>query len=156
MSAISVLWTVLSVLFTSLWSIAVISPFWFENVPDPDPLSTDNSSFAAFGLLRFCSKKNIQSVFDMDEWRDFKSCAFYKGFQDIPSLFWKFGIIFYGVGILTSICAVVLAHISCCHKVVCGKSVFGIAAVLQITSGKHITSALFHVHIARYMYIVGV
>lgn len=138
MSAISVLWTVLSVLFTGLWSIAVISPFWFENVPNPDPLSSDNSSFAAFGILRFCSKKDVQSVFEMDEWRDFKTCAFYKSFQAIPSLFWQFSIIFYGVGFVMSLCAVILAHITCCHKSICGRSVFGMAGVFQIISGKHV------------------
>lgn len=139
MSAISVLWTVLSVLFTGLWSIAVISPFWFENVPNSDPLSLDNSSFTAFGILRFCSKKDAQSVFDLNEWTDFKTCAFYKSFQAIPSLFWQFSIVLYGVGYLASFCAVILAHISCCYKEICGRSVFGIAGVLQTITGKCIT-----------------
>lgn len=136
MSAISVLWTVLTVVFTGLCSIAIVSPFWFENVPEPEPLTPDNSSFAAFGLLRYCSKKNIESVLDMNEWRDFETCSFYASFQAIPSLFWQFSIIFYGVGLLFCLCSVVLAHISCCRKTICGsRSVFGMAGVLQTIAG---------------------
>jgi hypothetical protein len=137
MSAISVLWTVLTVVFTALCSIAIVSPFWFENIPDPDPLSPDNSSFVAFGLLRFCSKKHIESVLDVDEWRDFETCSFYASFQAIPSLFWQFSVIFYGMGLLFCLCSVVLAHVSCCRKTICGsRSIFGVAGILQAAAGK--------------------
>ncbi|EDO35175.1 predicted protein [Nematostella vectensis] len=134
MSCVSVLWTVLSVLFTGACSLAIISPFWFERVPDPDDVSSDNSSFVAFGLLRFCIKRNLESILEMDEWSDFKNCKFYSSFHGIPSLFWKFSVVLYGIGVLLLLVAILLAHISCCFKKVCKRSVFGVAGVVQISA----------------------
>ena len=53
MSAISVLWTIVSLVLLLTCSLALFSPFWHEYIPDP--MSTNNSeSFISFGLLRFC------------------------------------------------------------------------------------------------------
>lgn len=131
MSAISVLWTILSLILLFTCSLAFFSPFWHEHIPDPT--SANNSeTFIAFGLLRFCLKEQFVTLGDINEWRASKYCSFYKGiFPGIPSVFWKVATIMYALALVLLLACLLLAHISCCRKVICGKSVFSIAGIIQ-------------------------
>ena len=136
MSAVSVLWTLLSVvgLFTS--SLALFSPFWHEHIPDEN-LANSNKSFIAFGLLRFCLQDQFVTLQDINEFKDSKDCSFYKGlFSGIPSVFWKVAAIIYTTAILLQVVALLLAHIFCCQKFVCGKVITKVAAFIQSIAGK--------------------
>lgn len=136
MSAISVLWTILSLILLFTCSLAFFSPFWHEHIPDPT--SANNSeTFIAFGLLRFCLKEQFVTLGDINEWRASKYCSFYKGiFPGIPSVFWKVATIMYALALVLLLACLLLAHISCCRKVICGKSVFSIAGIIQGIAGK--------------------
>ena len=137
MSAISVLWTILSLILLFTCSLAFFSPFWHEHIPDPT--SANNSeTFIAFGLLRFCLKEQFVTLGDINEWRASKYCSFYKGiFPGIPSVFWKVATIMYALALVLLLACLLLAHISCCRKVICGKSVFGIAGIIQGIAGNN-------------------
>lgn len=131
MSAVSVLWTLLSAvgLFTS--SLALFSPFWHEHIPDEN-LANSNKSFIAFGLLRFCLQDQFVTLQDINEFKDSKDCSFYEGlFSGIPSVFWKVAAIIYTTAILLQVVALLLAHIFCCQKFVCGKIITKVAAFIQ-------------------------
>ena len=138
MSAISVLWTVLSTILLFTCSLALFSPFWHEHVPDP--LSTNNSeTFAAFGLLRYCFQEQFVTLQEINEWRASKYCSFYEGiFAGIPSDFWKGALSTYALALVLLLVALLLAHVTCCHKFVCGKSLFAIAGLIQSIAGDFI------------------
>ena len=138
MSAISVMWTVLSVILLFTCTLALFSPFWHEHIPDP--MSTNNSeTFAAFGLLRFCFQEQFVTLQEINEWRGSKYCSFYdRIFPGIPSVFWKVAAISYATALVLLFVALLLAHISCCRKFVCGKSLVAIAAVIQSIAGNHL------------------
>ena len=138
MSAISVLWTVLSVILLFTCTLALFSPFWHEHVPDP--MSTNNSeTFVAFGLLRFCFQEQFVTLQEINEWKDSKYCSFYdKIFPGIPSVFWKVAAISYATALVLLFVSLLLAHISCCRKFVCGKSLVAIATVIQSIAGNHL------------------
>jgi len=131
MSAISVLWTILSIILLFTCSMALFSPFWHEHVPDP--LSTNNSeTFVAFGLLRFCLQEQFVTLQEINEWRASKYCSFYEGiFPGIPTVFWKVAAITYALALILLLVALLLAHVSCCRKFICGKSVIAVAGLMQ-------------------------
>ena len=135
MTLVCILWTVLSTLFTLSCMFSGFSPFWFDNIPTA--LSDDNSSFVSFGLVRYCSKKQLESVWEINEWRDSSLCSFYNIFNGIPSLFWKVSFVLYGVAVLLLVVAIVLAHVSCCCKFLCERSVFGVAGICQLIAGMY-------------------
>lgn len=131
MSAISVLWTVLSLVLLFTCTLALFSPFWHEHLPDP--LSTNNSeSFTAFGLLRFCFQEQFVTLQEIDAWRSSKYCSFYENiFSGIPSIYWKGAASTYALALVLLLGALFLAHVACCQRFICGKSVFAIAGVMQ-------------------------
>ena len=138
MSAVSVLWTILSIFLLGTCGLAIFSPFWFEHIPDPLSAeeNTANSTFVAFGLLRYCSKQPFESLQEISEWSGSKFCSFYKDvFTGIPSPFWKVSVLLYMLAILLLFIALLLAHISCCRKMVCGRSVFAVAGFFQLIAG---------------------
>ena len=138
MSAVSVLWTLLSIFLLGCCGVAVFSPFWFEHIPDPLLTSerTENYTFVAFGLLRYCSKEPFESLNAVDQWRNSDDCSFY-GYMstDILSPFWKVSAILYLAAMLMLFMAILLAHVSCCRKVICGRSIFAVAALMQLVAG---------------------
>lgn len=131
MTAISVLWTVLSFILFLTSTLAFFSPFWHEHVPDP--MSTNNSeTFVAFGVLRFCLQEQFVTLQEINEWTGSKYCSFYRGiFPGIPSVFWKVAGSMYAFALLSLLVALLLAHVSCCRKFVCGRSITAIAAIIQ-------------------------
>lgn len=135
MTAISVLWTVLSFILFLTSTLAFFSPFWHEHVPDP--MSTNNSeAFVAFGVLRFCLQEQFVTLQEINEWTGSKYCSFYKGiFPGIPSVFWKVAGSMYAFALLSLLVALLLAHVSCCRKFVCGRSITAIAAIIQSIAG---------------------
>lgn len=135
MSAISVLWTIVSLVLLFTCSLALFSPFWHEHIPDP--MSTNNSeSFIAFGLLRFCFQEQFVTLQEISEWRDSRYCSFYERiFPGIPSVFWKVAVSTYALALVLLLVAILLAHILCCRKFLCGKSLFAIAGIMQSIAG---------------------
>ncbi|XP_068677666.1 LHFPL tetraspan subfamily member 2a protein-like [Montipora capricornis] len=134
MSAISVLWTLLSVILLFTGSLAIFSPFWYEHLPDPKSANR-SESFVAFGPLRFCFQDQFVTLQEINEFQDSKYCSFYEGiFPGIPSIFWKVAAIIYAVALMLQLVALVLAHVFCCRKFVFGKSVTSVAAIIQSTS----------------------
>ena len=142
MSAISVLWTILSIILLFTCSMALFSPFWHEHVPDP--LSTNNSeTFVAFGLLRFCLQEQFVTLQEINEWRASKYCSFYEGiFSGIPTVFWKVAAITYALALILLLVALLLAHVSCCRKFICEKSVIAVAGLMQGIAGNHHQNSL--------------
>lgn len=137
MSAISLLWTVLSLVLLFTCSLALFSPFWHEHIPDP--MSTNNSeSFVAFGLLRFCFQEQFVTLQEINAWGDSRYCSFYERiFPGIPSVFWKGAVSTYALALVLLLVAILLAHISCCRKFLCGKSLFAIAGLMQSIAGNN-------------------
>ena len=143
MSAISVLWTILSLLLLFTCSLALFSPFWYEHIPNP--MSTNNSeSFVAFGLLRFCFQQQFVTLEEINEWSSgSKFCSFYaRIFPGIPSLFWKGSVCLYSLGVILLSVTILLAHMACCRKFICGKSLFAIAGLIQLFAG-NVSNAWF-------------
>lgn len=138
MSAISVLWTIVSLVLLFTCSLALFSPFWHEHIPDP--MSTNNSeSFIAFGLLRFCFQEQFVTLQEINEWRDSRYCSFYERiFPGIPSVFWKVAVSTYALALVLLLVAILLAHILCCRKFLCGKSLFAIAGIMQSIAGNQL------------------
>ena len=68
------------------------------------------------------------TLHEINEWRASKYCSFYEGiFSGIPSKFWKGAASTYALALVLLFVALLLAHVSCCRKVICGKSLFAIA-----------------------------
>lgn len=148
MSAISVLWTILSIILLFTCSLALFSPFWHEHIPDP-MLTNNNETFVAFGLLRFCFQEKFVTLNEINEWRASKYCSFYEGiFSGIPSKFWKGAASTYALALVLLFAALLLAHVSCCRKVICGKSLFAIAGLIQ-------SVAVFLLFISLIVYCFG-
>ena len=135
MLAISVLWTVVSLILLFTCCLALFSPFWHEYIPDP--MSSNNSeSFIAFGLLRFCLQERFVTLEEMNAWQDSRYCSFYdRIFPGIPSVFWKVAVSTYALALVLLLVAILLAHILCCQKFLCRKLLFAIAWVMQSIAG---------------------
>lgn len=146
MLAISVLWTIVSLILLFTCTLALFSPFWHEYIPDP--MSSNNSeSFIAFGLLRFCLQEQFVTLEEMNAWRDSRYCSFYdRIFPGIPSVFWKVAVNTYALALVLLLVAILLVHILCCQKFLCRKLVFAIAWVMQSIAGNWLTKCLMNVY----------
>ena len=73
---------------------------------------------------------------EINAWRDVRYCSFYdRIFPGIPSVFWKVAVNTYALALVFLLVAILLAHILCCRKFLCGKLLFAIAGVMQSIAG---------------------
>lgn len=130
---ITALWVILTTLFTMAICFALISPSWFENKhkPKQTPGSSRQKALendpVSIGMIRFCHRYQIGDVI--------KSCEFFTGLGDIPSIAWMISAIAYAIGAVFFLVSLFMAFLFLCtSRGVCNKLKVA-ATYIQVIGG---------------------
>ena len=128
---ITVLWIIISVLFTTAVIFSYMTPVWFENQESLNLEGNKTDSLnVSFGPLRYCSKRQIANAIT--------ECRFYSSLMNIPSTTWILCGVVYALGCSLLVTALGCATVGCCIKEETWERVRLGAAYLQLFGGKNI------------------
>ena len=124
---VTLIWAIVSILFTLAVIFAYVTPVWFEN-KEMQNLSGNVTLNVSFGPLRYCSKSQFDNVLI--------ECKFYTSLMNIPSTTWILCGVVYALGCSLLFTALCCALVGCCLKEETWERVRLSAAYLQLFGGK--------------------
>ncbi|XP_072049566.1 LHFPL tetraspan subfamily member 6 protein-like isoform X2 [Amphiura filiformis] len=122
LTAIGVLWAMISFLATCASCVGYMLPYWIQGS------MLNNTQAVYFGVFRRCNYPTIEAGF-------VNQCGRYKTFVDIPSLSWQICTVVIGVGCIIAMFVSFTALLACCMNDLVTKRVGRFVGCLQFMAG---------------------
>lgn len=124
LTAIGVIWAVVSILGTAASCVGFFLPYWLEG-------TLGNTSHPVhFGVFRRCNYFMNNDVV--------LKCGHYTTFSDIPTMTWKICTVVIGLGCVTSLFVSFCGLLACCVRDFVTRRVGRVCGVLQFIAGMFI------------------
>ena len=124
LTAIGILWSIVSVLSTMACSIGLFMPYWMRGT------MLNGTIPVHFGVFRRCNYPTSPNNYVFD-------CGHYTTFTDIPTLTWKICTIVIGLACIASMFVGLTSLLACCMRDLVTRKVGKVCGVIQFFSGRY-------------------
>ncbi|XP_063967027.1 LHFPL tetraspan subfamily member 6 protein-like [Lytechinus pictus] len=122
LTAVGILWSIVSIIATMASSIGLFMPYWMRGHMFNGTLPVH------FGVFRRCNYPTAPNNYVFD-------CGHYTTFGDIPTLTWKICTIVIGLACISSMFVGLTSLLACCMRDLVTRKVGKVCGVIQFIAG---------------------